>query len=573
MGKCIILLFFLLSGSIGAEAGQKPEGFRIVYRRVVNGQEVRGEGTPVVMAAQRVSMALVERPGESLLPQTPQEREFLDFQNQTAYQCARLAGGRAFHIRTPFSEFPPLTLTGDTQTIMGYSCEKATTSLRSNSIELWFTREVPFRGTPQMAYGIPDGLVLKIVRNNNFEIVADSVIAMKKGKLPTIPGDLGESVDQAVYRHRITDNYITTVEVFRDEQISWGNHFDNPSGEVLNETFRYAGGTVILKKVKLPEASPDDLLFIELTQYSKGDAYDRTGTVFMLPAGQKLSFLQALQEGIDRVPAFTARNGKNYQGMAATPGYTPAVELLRFFTPFGVRHFNEQVKVFGQTWEDAAWYKQEITSLMPLLQGEVWIGVFIGNYDKGGHGVSLQLKYYPGSPAIREREPSGQWFQPLFNTLNILEMAGQNYGTLFDTDSLTVEFEIPEGVNNLKLRYITTGHGGWGGGDEFNQKENHILVDGKEVFRFIPWRSDCGTWRKYNPSSGNFWNGVTSSDYSRSGWCPGSATDPVYIPLGGLAPGKHVLQVAIPQGKPEGGSFSAWCVSGILTGEYLRSEK
>lgn len=154
------------------------------------------------------------------------------------------------------------------------------------------------------------------------------------------------------------------------------------------------------------------------------------------------------------------------------------------------------------------------------------MGVFIGNYDKGGHKVSLRLKYYPGSPQPREeRENRGPalWVKPLFNTLNIMEMAGQNYGTLFDTDSLTVEFEVPEGVKSLKLRYLTTGHGGWGGGDEFNQKENRIFIDGSRYFRSLR-RTDCGTWRKYNPASGNFWNGITSSDYSRSGWCPGSAT-------------------------------------------------
>ncbi len=568
------MLFFLLAlcgtlllGAHPVPAKQKPEGLRIFYRQVVNGQMVRRGASAVLEASTGVSVALTERGREPLLPQTPEEKEILDFQNRVAYQSARLASGSAFHISTPFNEFPPLTMTGEKQTIMGYSCEKATTSLRSNSIEIWFTRDVPFRGTPQMAYGIPDGLVLKIVRNNNFEIIADSLIALKKEELPSLPANMGEAVDQALYRHRITENYITTVDIFRNEQISWGNKFDNPQGEVLNQTYKYAGGTVILKKVKLPEASTDDQLFIELTQYSKGDAYDRTGTVFMIPAGKTKSFLDALQKGIDQVPSFTARNGKSYQGMTSTPTYNPAVELLRFFTPFGVSHFNEQVKVYGQTWENAAFYKQEITDLMPLLKDEVWIGTFIGNYDKGGHSVTLQLKYYPGSQTIRAHEKPESWSQPLFNTLNIMEMDGQNYGTLFDTDSLTVEFEIPEGVKNLKLRYITTGHGGWGGGDEFTQKENRIIIDHQVVYSVTPWRTDCGTWRKYNPASGNFWNGLTSSDYSRSGWCPGSATNPVIIPLDDLQPGKHVIRVAIPQGKPEGGSFSAWCVSGVLTGD------
>jgi hypothetical protein len=47
----------------------------------------------------------------------------------------------------------------------------------------------------------------------------------------------------------------------------------------------------------------------------------------------------------------------------------------------------------------------------------------------------------------------------------------------------------------------------------------------------------------------------------------GTTTNPVYIPLD-LKPGKHVLKIAIPLGKSEGTSFSAWNISGCLVDEY-----
>ncbi|HWJ26791.1 MAG TPA: peptide-N-glycosidase F-related protein, partial [Flavisolibacter sp.] len=165
-----------------------------------------------------------------------------------------------------------------------------------------------------------------------------------------------------------------------------------------------------------------------------------------------------------------------------------------------------------------------------------------------------------------DKQKPGQFILPIFNTTNLMEMAGQEYGTMFDHDSLTVTVDIPQGVKNLQLRYITTGHGGWGGGDEFNQKLNEIFVDGKRVYQFIPWRTDCGTYRLLNPSSGNFSNGLSSSDLSRSNWCPGSLTHPVYIPLPDLPAGKHTFKVAIPLGQREGSAFSAWNVSGCLIG-------
>jgi Peptide-N-glycosidase F, C terminal len=157
---------------------------------------------------------------------------------------------------------------------------------------------------------------------------------------------------------------------------------------------------------------------------------------------------------------------------------------------------------------------------------------------------------------------------PIINTLNIMEASGQEYPTIFGTDTLKVKVLVPEGVKDLKLRYISTGHGGWEHGDEFSKKMNEIFVDGKPVYKFIPWRDECGMYRKYNPASGNFPNGISSSDYSRSGWCPGSTSVPVEIPLSDLKPGEHTFSVFIPMGKPEGTSFSAWNVSAVLLGVF-----
>jgi len=49
--------------------------------------------------------------------------------------------------------------------------------------------------------------------------------------------------------------------------------------------------------------------------------------------------------------------------------------------------------------------------------------------------------------------------------------------------------------------------------------------------------------------------------------CPGEATNPVFIPLKNIKPGKHVMKIAIAIGEREGGSFSHWNISGVLIGE------
>ncbi len=57
-----------------------------------------------------------------------------------------------------------------------------------------------------------------------------------------------------------------------------------------------------------------------------------------------------------------------------------------------------------------------------------------------------------------------------------MEMAGQDYATMFDNDKgILVEFNLEKDLKNAQLRYITTGHGGWENGDEFIPKENYIF--------------------------------------------------------------------------------------------------
>ena len=151
-----------------------------------------------------------------------------------------------------------------------------------------------------------------------------------------------------------------------------------------------------------------------------------------------------------------------------------------------------------------------------------------------------------------------------------MEMAGQAYpDNLFRNDSLSVNFKVDKDIKNAYIRYISTGHGGWGGGDEFNPKLNEIFLDNNRIIAYTPWREDCGSYRILNPASGNFANGLSSSDLSRSGWCPGTVSYPVYVPVGDLKAGEHLLKVAIPVGDPSGNSFSYWCISGVLVGDFI----
>jgi GLPGLI family protein len=493
------------------------------------------------------------------------EEFYIDYNNRKSYQSLVLKNGSRITTIEELDKYPAPELTDETEVIQGYNCRKAKVVIRSNNIEIWFTTEGGLKGTPAVNIGPELGLVLKIVRNGNFVIEAENIELNKEKQLKGIllPVSLGEVLDMPSYKEKVTEDNFTTVRIFTDEIINFGDTIVNPIAGTENVTYRYSKGTVILKKIKLPENMQGHTVFAELTERSMGDAYDRTGSVFVIPVTQKQSYLDAFESGVEVLPELKTGDGKSYRGFVQNGDYLPPIELMRFITPFGTGHYNSQVTVKGIVWEDSIIYRQDVTDIITACQNEVWIGVFIGCYDRGGHRVSLKLKYHPEYPDAEQKKMQ---VVPIVNTLNIMEASGQEYATIFGSDTLSVKVDIPAGLTNAKLRYISTGHGGWEKGDEFNKKMNEIFMDGKLIYKFIPWRDDCGMYRKYNPASGNFPNGMSSSDYSRSGWCPGSTGIPVDIPLGNLSAGEHTFKVFIPMGKPEGTSFSAWNVSGVIVG-------
>ncbi|ULT26089.1 hypothetical protein KUH03_03790 [Sphingobacterium sp. E70] len=52
---------------------------------------------------------------------------------------------------------------------------------------------------------------------------------------------------------------------------------------------------MIVKKVKIPKIKASDNVFVQLVEQSKGDAYDRTGSVFIIPANKAQSFLDGMK--------------------------------------------------------------------------------------------------------------------------------------------------------------------------------------------------------------------------------------------------------------------------------------
>lgn len=552
-----ILFISVLCLSLSSYA-QKRTNYVVHYQQSFNGKTAANQNGVLLYTNDQESYVSSEKDmNGQLLP--PFERVMVERSgsNTLLLKLAKLKNGSL--ILTGDSSAlskQQFKATNELKTILGYPCKKVETTINSNKIELWYTAQLGVKGAPT-ELGQNLGLVLEMVRNDNTRTFATQVERVK-----AIPDHLKlkgneKRYDELSYKDLIWKNRFTQIPVFRKERIRFSD--DAKSDSIL----RFANGTVLVKKIKIPRIKSSDQVFVQLVEQSKGDAYDRTGSVFIIPVNKKQSFLDGMKQGMATLPQYDNGNGKTYQGVVRTDGFEPIVELMRFFTPFGVHQFN-YLKLKDKVWQDSVIYRQDVSELAGMLSDqEVYVGTFIGNYDKNGHEVSVELTIHPGF----DPEAGGNLKKtlPLFTTTNVMEMGGQEYGSMFDQDKgLELSFHLDQDAKNVQLRYITTGHGGWGNGDEFVPKENRIFLNGAIHFKYTPWRNDCGSYRLSNPASGNFATGLSSSDLSRSNWCPGTVTPPIYIDLGDLKAGDHTMRVQIPQGAPEGTSFSSWNVTGTL---------
>ena len=103
---------------------------------------------------------------------------------------AELPNGQVISAVTPFEFGKGFTQTGEGKHL-GMNCKILRTSINSNTIEVWYTNDIPFRGTPQANVGVPDGLVLRVVRNGDMIQEATHITPLKKGK-DVLPQSWGE---------------------------------------------------------------------------------------------------------------------------------------------------------------------------------------------------------------------------------------------------------------------------------------------------------------------------------------------------------------------------------------------
>lgn len=365
-----------------------------------------------------------------------------------------------------------------------------------------------------------------------------------------------------------------------------------PGGYAAADTanvIHLVNGRIILKKIELPPYKRNVKVTAKLKIASNGDRWDKSGSCFVLPNQSAINLLNIAQ-GENKFPAIDSTRLESLVGIVPGEGYKPTVELMRFMTPFGVGFYSQdndslsskRKPVYIDKWAKYVEWEQDVTNLYSLLQDSAYVGIFIDTWNPDGYVATLTLDVEE-TPVTCEAL-TRRHVEPLINTLYYI---GQGYPDIFARKDISVDFDLPQHAKNVRLNYIVTGHGGHSEGDEFVQKENIISIDSAEVFRFTPWRTDCASFRRFNPATG-VWlqerlasyigekgymekkveEPVASSDFSRSNWCPGSDVMPETVTLSEIAPGKHTVTFSIPEAQAiDGDKLNHWLVSAYLVWE------
>lgn len=353
--------------------------------------------------------------------------------------------------------------------------------------------------------------------------------------------------------------------------------------------YRLANGRILLKRITLPEYRRNVSVKLSVAIASNGDRWDKSGSCFVLPKGSAINLLN-IAKGERKFPEIDSTRLEKLVGIVPGTDYQPTVELMRFMTPFGVGHYSKpgnpisrhRKPVYIDQWADSVCWQQDITDLYPLLEREAYVGVFIDTWTAEGYVASMRIDVDESEIACDAL--TRQHVEPLMNTVYYI---GQEYPDIFARKDVSTGFTLPEGAKNVRLKYIVTGHGGHSGGDEFTPNPNIVSIDDAPVLEFTPWRTDCASFRRFNPGTG-VWlekrlasyiagdgykekmveEPVGSSDFSRSNWCPGSDVVPEEVALPHLTPGKHTFKVSIPKAQQiRGSELNHWLVSAYLVWE------
>ena len=310
--------------------------------------------------------------------------------------------------------------------------------------------------------------------------------------------------------------------------------------------------------------NPDSLLNDGTLRHSCS-LYSRRLTDEQLDAlGEKLDlnvYVEACCDNYDRIGninmAFVEKGAESY-----IPEETERIEIGRFITPF--MNKNREPKVVP--------YNYQINYLSGLLRDQdlrakydLWLEfeLFGVPYaaNKQVKGCADRSDVFAGTLEFVTNQPAGATQGNVLVPIVMKkpEYIGSNLNNYKEeaTDTIgktvkTYTFNVPETVADAQLVLITSNHGANQGGEEYNRRKHFVYVDGELILTYIPGRTSCEPFRKYNTQTNGIYGYTAMTDrewQSFSNWCPGDVIDNRIISLGAYEAGDHEVMITVPDAK------------------------
>ena len=224
----------------------------------------------------------------------------------------------------------------------------------------------------------------------------------------------------------------------------------DPDSVLLDDgTYRLDAGRILLKPIVVPSHARRCDVRLEVTFTSTGDPWDKSGTLFALADEAGRDYLERMLEGDD---ADTTR----FAGIVREGDRLPALEWMRFITPFGVGHFShtERANAYRPAavaaWADSVSWQADLSSLQPWMAAAdtLWLGAYIDTWTAEGYALSARLN-------MEESDLPCDWapshaILPLFNTTKLAH--DQRPFTQLPDSALHVSFELEHPGRAATLR-------------------------------------------------------------------------------------------------------------------------
>ena len=203
--------------------------------------------------------------------------------------------------------------------------------------------------------------------------------------------------------------------------------------------YRLDAGRIRLKPIALPRRDRQCAITVDVSLRSAGDPWDKSGTLFAFADAAGRDYLQRMQYGGDADTTHFAGTLSNLEGTRE-----PALELLRFITPFGVGHFShtERAQAYKPesvgAWADSVHWAADLSHMQSWLTDAdtLWVGVYIDTWTAEGYTVSASITMdesdLPCDAALT------QTTRPLLNTTKLAH--DQRPFTAFPNGPLSVPF-------------------------------------------------------------------------------------------------------------------------------------